>query len=419
MQGECQFCGGLVRFSLIGVGRFVSQRYHATILSPQATVRGGRRWSAERAYLRPALGRPNLRVLTGATATRLIIDPATNSTRGVCFIRDGRAQEVLADKEVILSAGAINSPQLLMLSGVGPRDHLESLGIPVVQHLPAVGQNLQDHPAMGGITFTVNESVTIIDKRDALNPANWLDYLLRGKGPLTLPGGAEALAFVRTPLAEGPGPDVELVMGAGAPSGDSLGFLRRLVGWQRSAWRSVWGAAASRGADAWSLAAVLLRPRSRGSVRLRSRNPLHAPVLRANYYDDERDLQALVHGIKFVPATALLQAASLGESGPLRRFRSRLLRVPAPGCEREAFGSDGYWACAVRHLAFNLHHQAGTCAMGAVVDSRLRLRGVRRARVVDASVMPTVPSGHTAAPVYMIAEKAADMIKQDWGQPVQ
>ncbi|XP_049953871.1 glucose dehydrogenase [FAD, quinone]-like [Schistocerca serialis cubense] len=322
-----------------------------------------------------------------------------------------RYQEVLADKEVILSAGAINSPQLLMLSGVGPRDHLESLGIPVVQDLPAVGQNLQDHPAMGGITFTVNESVTIIDKRDALNPVNWLDYLLRGKGPLTLPGGAEALAFVRTPLAEGPGPDVELVMGAGAPSGDSLGFLRRLVGWRRGAWRSVWGAAAGRGADAWSLAAVLVRPRSRGSVRLRSRNPLHAPVLRANYYDDERDLQALVHGIKF--------AASLGESGPLRRFRSRLLRVPAPGCERETFGSDGYWACAVRQLAFNLHHQAGTCAMGGVVDSRLRLLGVRGARVVDASVTPTVPSGHTAAPVYMIAEKAADMIKQDWGQPIQ
>ncbi|KAK3932082.1 Glucose dehydrogenase [FAD, quinone] [Frankliniella fusca] len=169
------------------------------------------------------------------------------------------------------------------------------------------------------------------------------------------------------------------------------------------------------GRDAFTVNPVLLRPRSRGRVRLRSANPFHWPLLHANYYQDELDLRVMVEGIKL--------GVELGETAGYRRWGARLHPRAVPGCEQHPFRSDAYWGCAARTLSTNLHHQAGTCRMGpaaersrgAVVDAQLRVHGVHRLRVVDASVMPTIISGHPAGVVYMIAEKAADMIKEAWG----
>lgn len=164
----------------------------------QVNVRFGRRVSAAKAFLNPVRNvRPNLRILTHTQATGIVIDPFTLHTEGVRFRANGRNWVANVTKEVILSAGAINSPLLLMLSGVGPASHLESLGIPVLQDLP-VGYNLQDHVSMAALTFLANESVTLIEPRVVSNFRNTFDYILRGTGPFTIPGGAEAIAFIDT-----------------------------------------------------------------------------------------------------------------------------------------------------------------------------------------------------------------------------
>ena len=179
---------------------------HSRILgfSPvQANLRNGRRVSASKAFLDPIVqSRPNLRISTFSRVTRILIDPKTRRIAGVRFVdRNGRGYIAQAHREVLLSAGTLNSPQLLMLSGIGPRRDLESLGIPVIQDLP-VGYNLQDHVSMAALTFLVNQTATIVESRLATNPLYTIDYLLRGSGPFTVPGGAEALAFIDTKTSE-------------------------------------------------------------------------------------------------------------------------------------------------------------------------------------------------------------------------
>jgi choline dehydrogenase-like flavoprotein len=275
----------------------------------QATIRNGTRCSASKAFLRQIRNRPNIHIAKQARVTKVLINPKTNQTFGVEFVKNRRTHVVRARKEVVLSAGVFNSAQLLMLSGVGPREHLEELGIPVISDLK-VGYNLQDHVSMAGLAFLINDTVSLIEGRLLFNISYALDYLTNRNGPLTLPGGAEGVAFIQTKYSnvssrEEPDygwPDLEIVFGPGALTGDTAGSLSRGLGITEKLYRQVYGPVVGR--DAYALVPILLRPRSRGRVKLRSKDPFHPPLFYANYFDDEYDLRVLVEGIKGVSTTA-------------------------------------------------------------------------------------------------------------------
>ncbi|XP_026667992.1 glucose dehydrogenase [FAD, quinone]-like [Ceratina calcarata] len=412
----------------------------------QVHLRNGHRVSANKAFLRPIRDvRANLCLSKLSKVTRIAIDAKTKTAVGVEFVKNGKKLYASAKKEIILSAGTLNSPQLLMLSGIGPKDHLESLNIQAIEDLP-VGYNLQDHVSMSALTFLVNESVTLVEPRIASNLANSFNYFVKGTGPLTVPGAAEALAFIDTkqdrtntfineiPFKEKRDPnvtsisvkshlrsigsnfvvterpDIELVLGISALTGDISGSYRGLLGLTDEFYKRVF--TGYEGLDAFSIVPVLLHPKSRGRVTLRSSDPFDRPIFHINYYDRDDDLWTMVRGIK--------KAIEVASTKSFKRYNATLLPVAFPGCEHASFGTDPYWACVARHVTTTLGHFAGTCKMaprgnsGGVVDHRLRVHGINGLRVVDASIIPSLVAGHTNAPAYMIAEKAADMIKQDW-----
>ncbi|KAH8246834.1 hypothetical protein KR032_001328 [Drosophila birchii] len=375
----------------------------------QATIRNGRRCSTSKAFIQPVAQRKNLHVSMKSWVTKLIIDPLTKTATGVEFTKQRQRFVVRARKEVILSAGTIASPQLLMLSGVGPADHLREHNITVVQDLP-VGHNLQDHITLNGLVFVVNDS-TVNDAR-LLNPSDIFRYIFAGQGPYTIPGGAEAFAFVRTPSSSFAKdyPDMELVLGAGSLSGDRFGTMRNLLGITDEFYDTMFGDLQNK--ETFGLVPVLLRPKSRGRISLRSRNPFHWPKMEPNFMEHPDDIRAMIEGIEMI--------LQLAKSKPMVKMGTRFHARPFPGCEHLKFASEEYWRCCLRRYGSSLQHQSGTCKMGpsedatSVVDSQLRVHGIRGLRVVDASVMPNVPAGHTNAIVIMIAEKAADMIKDAW-----
>lgn len=261
------------------------------------TTKNGARMSASKAFLRPIRDRKNLHVSKRTKATKILIDKRTGRTVGVEVVKNRKKYVIRVRKEVILSAGSLNSPQLLMLSGIGPSEHLRQLGIPVIKDLK-VGYNLQDHVSMAGLAFLINDTVSIVEDRYR-NPRYIIDYWLNGKGPYTLPGGAEALAFYETKYNRRPGhPDIELVFGPGAFTGDIGGSIRKSYNMNETFYDTVYKP--FEGRDAYNIVPVLLKPHSRGRVLLRSKNPFHWPLLYPNYYTDKRDLLMMVEGIKQV-----------------------------------------------------------------------------------------------------------------------
>ncbi len=338
----------------------------------QLTCRAGRRWSAADAFLRPAMARPNLIVRTGAHVTRLVLDGT--SAVGVTYRHEGSMRTARAGREVLLAGGAVNSPQLLMLSGIGPAGHLREHGIEPVTDLP-VGDNLQDHPVVPLLWHTSGTT----DLQDFLTPARLAQWRLFGRGPLTS-NVAEGGAFLdsRDGLTA---PDLQVHM---APTGFLDNGLREPT------------------ARLMATGATLVSVASRGSVKLASPDPFWRPVIDPGYFDDQSDLDALLAGCRI-----LLEIA---EQAPLSRLRGRPF-LPAAGRDI----TDEALVEHIRATAQTLYHPVGTCAMGpaetAVVDPELRVHGIDRLRVVDASVMPTVPRGNTNAPTMMIAERAADLIR--------
>lgn len=396
----------------------------------QATMRDGRRCSAAKAYLRPVARRRNLHISLSSWVTKIVIDPFTKAAVGVEFVKNKKRFVLKARKEVILSAGTIGSAQILLLSGVGPREDLEKLQIPVHANL-RVGYNLQDHVSLSGLTFLVDQPVTVVEQ-EMRRPRFLIDYTLFNRGPLTLPAGAEGIAFVKTNISFLPPdyPDIELVMGIGAFTGDDSGFLRNVFGIPKSFVDKVFGSV--RGRHAFTIAPVLMKPKSRGRISLKTTNPFHWPHLRPNFYSNKEDMLILREGIKM--------ALRVGESQAFRKFGTRFHDVPFDGCENYRFRSDEYWDCCIRRIASSLQHQVGTCKMGvdknAVVDPELRggmtplkkfqishffllfshstVHGIKNLRVVDGSIMPEIPASHTNAVIFMIGEKAADMVKKSW-----
>lgn len=270
----------------------------------QATMKNGRRFSASKAYIRPIRKRQNLHVAKKARVTKIIIDPQTRTAWGVEFVKARKFYKIRAKKEVLLSAGTLNSPQLLMLSGIGPADHLSQHKISVIKNLP-VGENLQDHVSFL-VLFIVNQTVSIVDKRVSTNLNFAFDYVFRNTGPLTSPGGAEGVAFVNTLFfgnASRRGrsedvSDIEIVMGSGGLSGDTTGAFKKSIGIRDDVYETMFRKVA--GKDGFSLVPILMKPRSRGRVRLKSKNPFHWPLLDPNYYGEKEDIATMIRGIKMV-----------------------------------------------------------------------------------------------------------------------
>jgi len=348
----------------------------------QMTVRGGRRCSAADAYLRPALERPNLTVETEALVTKVSF--AGRRASGVEYIRRGETLTAEADREVILSGGVINSPQLLMLSGIGDPAHLSAQGIAVKTALPGVGKNLQDHIS-AAISYQRKEPGPFHHamRFDRIVPALLRAYL-QGDGPATeLPTGR--LAFLKS-RPDAVLPDVELIFNA-APMTARPYFapFRRPY------------------TDSYACRAVVLRPESRGKLELVSPDPRQAPRIRQNFLATDNDWKTLRAGLR-IARDVCLQA-------PLAPF---MAGETAPG---EGATSDADLDGHIRSTCITVHHPLGTCKMGvasdalAVVDPELRVHGVDGLRIVDGSVMPDLVGAHINAPIIMIAEKAADLIR--------
>lgn len=348
----------------------------------QVTQRNGERFSAAKAYLTPNLNRSNLTVVTKALVEKVLLE--SGRATGVRIKVAGERLNLKASQEVILSAGAFGSPHLLMLSGIGPEDELKKHGITVNQSLPGVGQNLQDHidyvftyrTSSFGDTFgnSVPFSVKFLKAM--------FQWRRERKGLVTSPF-AESGAFLKSEAGLSR-PDLQLV------------FVRAIVDDHARKLRVGHG---------FSCHVTLLRPKSRGSVRLNSTNPSDAPKIDTNFFAESEDMDILLRG-------ADIQRRIL-DGEPLKPYRGKsLYRLDQQ--DRAAVEQD------IRNRADTQYHPVGTCKMGhdplAVVDDRLRVHGVPGLRVVDASIMPTLVGGNTNAPTIMIAEKAADMIQQDYGR---
>lgn len=351
----------------------------------QLNIHNGRRQSTARTYLKQCEQRPNLTLITGALSQKVLIEDGR--AVGVEYLRtndkESGTERAYASGEVILCGGVINSPQLLELSGIGNREQLESVGVEVVQHLPGVGENLQDHltinlqQGLHGVTTFFEET------RPLAMLKNLFQYLFKRRGLLAHPAAQAGIFFRSSEQVDRPDAQIHFAPAASEP--DGKGNLKTKAG---------------------TTATVChLRPESRGSVHITSTDPRTYPSIHANYLDTENDRKAIVEAVRGV--------RNIFAAPALDKYRRAEL---LPGANTQ---SDEQILSYVRAEAESVYHPVGTCKMGsddmAVVDNRLRVHGIKALRVADASIMPTIISGNTNAPTIMIAEKCADMLLQDAG----
>jgi choline dehydrogenase len=343
----------------------------------QVTQKNGERWSTARGFLNPARTRPNLRIETGAYTTKIILDG--KRAVGIAYTQGGVTKEARCDREVILAAGAVKSPHILELSGIGQPELLSSLGIPVSHDLKGVGENYRDHYAPR-MNWRVKLPVTLNERSRGIALAKEvLKYYTQRRGILTFTAGI-AFGFVKTqPDMEEP--DVQFHFAHASYGNAQTRDLEREPG--------------------MTLTVYQCRPESKGSIHARTDDPFAAPAIRPNYLADPMDRRVLVDGMKI--------GRRIINNAVLDKYRAYEMN---PG---EKVQTDDEWLDFARANGQTTYHVIGTCRMGhdpfAVVDDQLRVHGIAGLRVVDASIMPTVPSGNTNAAVIMIAEKGADMIK--------
>ncbi len=349
----------------------------------QVTQKHGLRYSAKKAYLQPVRRRKNLRIITKAFVTKLNFDAGEGATKvsGVTYVKNGKTQVLAAAREVILAAGAFQSPQLLELSGIGAAPRLSQLGIEVRNDLKGVGENLADH-YISRLSWRLNENLSLNDTARGLPlMREVIRYVLTRRGTLSMPAGMLA-GFVRTNTRVG-APDMQYHIANASFANPAKRVFHKFPG--------------------LTMGPCQLRPNSRGSVHIVTSDPVKHPIIRPEYLSDPRDQQAHIDGMRIareIMATDLMRAVVTEEL--------------TPGADMQ---SDDELLAYALETGVTLYHPVSTCRMGPnpengdVVDAQLRVYGVQGLRVVDASIMPELISGNTNAPTIMIAEKAADMIK--------
>ncbi|KAK5644049.1 hypothetical protein RI129_007894 [Pyrocoelia pectoralis] len=358
----------------------------------------GRRLSTGNTFLLPALQRKNLDISIDSFVIKILINRRKRAY-GVIFSKYGKVYFAKSRHDIILSAGVFGSPQILMLSGIGPRFHLEHIKIPVVEDLP-VGDNLQDQPAYYNLEFT----------SDYTEPTGSLQQLvkdyLNNFGPLTNPLNAQAVAFLQTKYAPSKNvPDIEALLIASNNTND---FSLEVFHYNRETYKAI--LEKNQPHKTFSIYVNLLHPKSRGSFRLNSKNPFEYPRIdpRLLSDSDDQDIETLYQGIQLI--------LKMENTTAFQKLGAKLKYEPLPACKRYDYLSKKYWYCQLRQLTTSSFNPVGTCKMGSnpkdsVVDSDLNVHGIKNLRVADTSIFPTTISGHPSAAASMIGEKVADLIR--------
>lgn len=389
---------------------------HIGFATAQGILFQGERHSAAKAFLAPIKERKNLHVVKHATVSKLLMND--NDVFGVRFKIRGRMIEVKANKEVILSAGTIGSAKILMHSGIGKADDLKKLNIRVenieenenneeIIDLP-VGDNLQDH-VMVLVTFQFHKT-TAEDQSPRDIADSMFSFLKHRVGKFCGTGHSDLVGFINTVNKTSLYPDIQYIF-LGQPK-KPFGFNEVLQNYGFKDDFIAQHLKASEEAETIQVGVVLLNPKSRGTVKLSSKFTSDDPIIEANYFDQAEDVETVLRGIR--------EFLKLLQTENFKTHTGELYRFKIDECDEHEFDSDDYWRCYISYFSTTLYHPTGTCKMGpdsdpdAVVDPRLRVKGFKKLRVIDASIMPEIVSGNTMAPTIMIAEKGADMIKEDW-----
>jgi choline dehydrogenase len=371
----------------------------------QFTQKDGIRLSTNRAFIEPFRGnRPNLKVVTNVRVTRVLIHPENKMAYGVEYAWEKHriiSGKVYANMEVIVSSGALKSPHVLMLSGIGPRSDLSSAGIEVIEDLP-VGQNLQDHASCLGIEVKLGrQQQTLSSDQNILRDV--CEYERSRTGPMSGVGSLEVSGYVNSRYTDPTidYPDIQCFMLPQAVFNTSNGEVHFKTPF--SVYNRI------------TFQPGVMRKKSIGYVTVKNKDPFLQPIIVPNYFSNIEDLNVLIDGCNFV-------FNNLSNTKVFKDAGISLDTTPLPGCDHLQFGTHEYCGCLARNYTQTLNHFSGTCKMGpdsdpgAVVDPQLRVRGVGHLRVVDASIIPVLGNSNTNAPVIMIAEKASDMIKLAWGE---
>ncbi|XP_067140175.1 glucose dehydrogenase [FAD, quinone]-like [Centruroides vittatus] len=392
---------GAVREMGLPIRDFNTDRHDSFYIS-QGTIEHGKRKNSYTAYVKPNLHRQNLRVMTSALVTKILIDEFKRA-KGVSYEYFNVTKIVYARKEIIISAGTVNTAKLLMLSGIGPREHLHELGIAVVADLP-VGKNFHDHVTTS-VIFTIDKPYSLHTL--SFTPKDITDYKFHGRGRVTSLAGVEVLGFLRTPVEKEGWSDILVGIAANSLSDTGLPLLMPQVGFRKDVYINAFSRYKFK--HTISCMPIILRPKSRGFVKLKSSDPFDQPIINTNYFAKIEDLLSLIEGAKF--------CKTFGRTHSMREVGTQEIESVFPMCEHHPRDSDEYLGCVLRVFTVSLYHGSGTCKMGdphdprTVVDPNLRVKGVRNLRVADCSVMPTLVGGLPHATAVMIGEKAADLIR--------
>lgn len=383
--------------------KFSSNFIHATqeigeedFHSPKVTQQNGQRWSiAHHNYLNQRNGHD---ILLNTKVIKIIFDKNKKRAIGLNYITSNNVIKTVYGKNIILSAGVIETPKLLMLSGIGPEEHLKKLKIPLIKNLP-VGLNLQDHISTGMDLIILNETLSMTPL-EILTPMNLFNYFINKTSPLLHPG-CEVIGFLKT-NKKLKSPDLQFMMLPGGVSTDAGAHVKNILNLKDETFNEYFKPLV--GKTAISILSILLHPKSRGSLKLKSKNHEDKPIINPEYLQNIDDIKTIVKGLKFIK-----QLVETSET--MKKFGAELNLKAFPGCENYEIFSDVYWECYIRHFTLTVYHPIGTCKMSdesdstSVVSKQFKVHGIENLFVCDGSVLPNLPSGNPNAVISMLGYK--------------